>query len=65
MNRLTSFILICAVLIAMAPSVQADFLVLRIGETTAENIRHLIIACVAVVVILTLKSSRSKGGEGR
>jgi hypothetical protein len=64
MKRIHSLIITCALFFAMAPSLRAEFLVLSIGENTAEQIRHLALAAAALVVILTLRSSRNTGGEG-
>jgi hypothetical protein len=55
----------CALILAMSHSLRAEFLVLKIRETTAENIWHWIITAVAVLIIFTLRASRSKGGQGR
>jgi hypothetical protein len=51
-------------MIANAGALRADFLVLRIGESTAEGIRQWVFALVALVAVLTLRNSRSKGGQG-
>lgn len=56
--------LACALLFLATPSLRAEFLVLRIGENTAERISQWVITVAAVVVFLTLKGSRNKGGEG-
>ncbi|MEQ1851214.1 MAG: hypothetical protein ABMA01_06445 [Chthoniobacteraceae bacterium] len=64
MKRPNPITLVSALLLLAAPSLRAEFLVLRIGENTAERISHWVIAVAAVIVILTLKGSRNKGGEG-
>jgi len=51
-------------LAALAPSVRAEFLVVSIRESTAENLWHWVLALSAVLVLVTLNKSRSKGGEG-
>ena len=60
-HRITITALLLA---ALAPSVRADFLVVSIRESTAENLWHWVVAASAVLVLVTLNKSRSKGGEG-
>ena len=55
----------CALVLATAHSLRADFLELRIRETTAENVWHWVLAFAAVIVFFTLRASRNKGGQGR
>jgi len=55
---------IAALILAAAPQLRAEFLVLRIRETTAEQIWIWIAVFTALLVVLTMKSSRSKGGHG-
>ena len=54
-----------ALVLAATYSARAEFLVLKIRETTAENVWHWIIAAIAVLVFFTLRASRNKGGQGR
>ena len=61
MKRITSIALISLLL---APSLRAEFLVLSIKESTAESISHWVAAFGAVLIVLALKNSRSKGGQG-
>ena len=44
---------------------RAEFLELRIRETTAEHVWLWVFALFALIIILTLRASRSKGGSGR
>jgi hypothetical protein len=55
----------CALILAMSHSLRAEFLVLKIRETTAESIWHWMIAVFATLIFFTLRASRSKGGQGR
>ena len=55
----------CALILATTHSLRAEFLVLKIRETTAENIWHWIAASFALLVWFTLRASRNKGGQGR
>jgi hypothetical protein len=55
----------CALVLATAHSLRADFLELKIRETTAEHIWHWIFAFAALIIFLTLRASRNKGGQGR
>ena len=61
MKRITSIALISLLL---APSLRAEFLVLSIKESTAESISHWVAAFGAALIVLALKNSRSKGGQG-
>ena len=60
-----SFIIIPAILIAFAPSLHAEFLVLRIPESTAENISHWIVAFCFGLAALTLRKSCNREGRGK
>ena len=51
-------------LAALAPSLRAEFLVVGIRESTAENIWRWVLAFAGVLVLVTLNSSRNKGDEG-
>ena len=64
MKRIATPALILATLLLAAPSLRAEFLVLRINESTAESISHWLAAFGAILIVLTLKKSRSKGGQG-
>ena len=55
----------CALILATTHSLRAEFLVLKIRETTAETVWHWIVAAFAVLVFFTLRASRNKGGQGR
>lgn len=55
----------CAIFLATAHSLRADFLELKIRETTAEHVWHWVFAFTALIVFFTLRASRSKGGQGR
>ena len=55
----------CALILATTHSLRAEFLVLKIRETTADSVWHWIAACFAVLVFFTLRASRNKGGQGR
>ena len=48
-----------------AHSLRADFLELKIRETTAEHVWNWVFALFALIIVLTLRASRSKGGQGR
>lgn len=54
----------CALVLATAPAVRAEFLVLKIRENTAESIWHWTFALFAVIVFFTLRASRNRGGQG-
>ena len=54
----------CALVLATAHVLRADFLELKIPETTAEHVWHWVIAFAAVIVFFTLRASRNKGGQG-
>lgn len=60
-TRIASTALLLA---ALAPSVHAEFLVVSIRESTAENVWRWVLAFSALLVLVTLNNSRSKGGEG-
>ena len=55
----------CTLVLATAHSLRADFLELKIRESTAENVWHWVFAFTVMIVIFTLRASRSKGGQGR
>lgn len=52
-------------ILATAPSLRAEFLVLQVRENTARQIWILLAICTALLVVFTMKNSRSKGGQGR
>ncbi len=54
-----------ALVLATTHSLRAEFLVLKIRETTADSIWHWIVAAIAVLVFFTLRASRNKGGQNR
>ena len=54
-----------ALILATTDPLRAEFLVLKIRETTADSIWHWIAALFAVLVFFTLRASRNKGGQGR
>ena len=55
----------CALVLASVPSLHAGFLEMRIRESTAEHVWNWASVLFALIVILTLRASRSKGGQGR
>jgi hypothetical protein len=55
----------CALILAATHSARAEFLVLKIRETTAESIWHWMLVIFAAIIFFTLRASRSKGGQGR
>ena len=54
-----------ALVLAATHFARAEFLVLKIPETTAESVWHWIVAAIAVLVFFTLRASRNKGGQNR
>ena len=64
MKRITSAAFTSTLLLLLAPSLRAEFLVLSIRESTAESIWHWVAAFGAMVILFALKNSRSKGGQG-
>ena len=54
-----------ALMLAGTHPLRAEFLELRIRETTAENVWLWVFAIFAAVIFFTLRASRSKGGQGR
>lgn len=54
-----------ALVLATTHSLRADFLELKIRETTADHVWNWVFALFALIIILTLRASRSKGGSGR
>jgi hypothetical protein len=65
MKTSTRIALTLAAILATTHSLHAEFLVLRIRETTAESIWHWVAALFAMLVFFTLRASRNKGGQGR
>ena len=55
----------CALILATTHSLRAEFLVLKIRETTAESVWHWVAACFAALIFFTVRASRNKGGQGR
>ena len=55
----------CALVLATVHSLRADFLELKIRETTAEHVWQWVFASTALLVFFTLRASRNKGGQGR
>jgi fucose 4-O-acetylase-like acetyltransferase len=51
--------------LATAPALRADFLRLQINESTAKHVWHWGAAFTALLVLVTMTNSRSKGGQGR
>ena len=64
MNTSPRIAFTCALVLATAHSLRADFLELTIRETTAEHVWHWIFAFAALTVFFTLRASRNKGGQG-
>ena len=54
-----------ALVLATTHPLRADFLELKIREATAEHVWNWVFALFALIIILTLRASRSKGGSGR
>ena len=54
-----------AVVLATSHSLRADFLELKIRETTVEHVWNWVFAIFALIIVFTLRASRSKGGQGR
>ena len=54
-----------ALVLATTQTARAEFLVLKIRETTADNVWHWIFAAFAAIIFFTLRASRNKGGQGR
>lgn len=65
MKKLQRLALTSLALFAIAPSLRAEFLVLKIRENTAEQIWIWIAVFTAMLVVFTMRNSRSKGGQGR
>ncbi len=53
-----------ALIFATTQSLRADFLELKIRETTVEHVWNWLFAILALVIVFTLRASRSKGGQG-
>ena len=64
MKRIPSAALTSTLLLLLAPSLRAEFLVVGIRESTAESISHWIAALGATAIFFALRNSRSKGGQG-
>ncbi len=54
-----------ALVFATTHSLRADFLELKIREATVEHVWNWVFAFFALIIVLTLRASRSKGGQGR
>ena len=54
-----------ALILTTAHSLRADFLELKILEATAEHVWNWVFALFVLIIVLTLRASRSKGGQGR
>ncbi len=65
MKKRPRLILTSLAFFAIAPSLRAEFLVLKIRENTAEQIWIWIAALTALLIVFTMRNSRSKGGQGR
>ena len=65
MKKSTRIAFTCALILATTHSLRAEFLVLKIRESTAENVWHWIAASFALLVWFTLRASRNQGGQGR
>jgi hypothetical protein len=63
MKLLTRIAFTALLLAVLAPSLRAEFLVVGIRESTAENIRNWLLAFSGLLVLVTLNKSRCKGGE--
>ena len=54
-----------ALVLTTTHPLHADFLELKIREATAEHVWNWVFALFALIIVLTLRASRSKGGSGR
>ncbi len=54
-----------ALIFTATHSLHAEFLELRIRESTADSIWHWTIVAFVAIIFFTLRASRSKGGHGR
>ena len=54
-----------ALILTTAHSLRADFLELKIRETTAEHVWNWVFALFALIIVLTVRASRNQGGQGR
>ena len=54
-----------ALILTTAHALRADFLELKIREATAEHVWNWVFALFALIIVLTLRASRNKGGQGR
>ena len=54
-----------ALFLATAHSLRADFLELKIRETTAEHVWNWVLAILGTIIFFTLRASRNKGGSRR
>jgi hypothetical protein len=55
----------CVLILATTHSLHAEFLMLKIRETTAESIWHWVAAIFGALIFFTLRASRNRGGQGR
>jgi hypothetical protein len=51
--------------LATAHSLRAEFLEVKIRETTADHVWNWVFTIFALIIVFTLRASRSKGGQGR
>lgn len=61
-ERITATSLLLA---ATALPARAEFLVLKVRETTAERVWTWIVILAVLLVALTIRATRNKGGQGR
>jgi len=54
-----------ALILASVQSARAEFLVLKIRETTAESVWHWMLVAFAAIIFFTLRASRNREGRGR
>ena len=54
-----------AVVLATSHSLRADFLELKIRETTVEHVWNWVFAILAAIIFFTLRASRNRGGSRR
>ena len=54
-----------ALILTTVHSLRAAFLELKIREATAEHVWNWVFALFVLIIVLTLRASRSKGGQGR
>ena len=65
MKTITRVTLAAILLATLAPSLHAEFLLVKVRENTANNILGAVIAISSLLVLITLNKTRSKGGRGR